>query len=79
MTDKNGHWGKEELTLLWRSPILDSESTDRPDIPFKGTTWYVSADYDPIPCFLRVKKDENRKVDAGKRAQECIDKFIESL
>jgi len=33
MVDKGGRWGKEMLMLQWRSPILESESTDRPDIP----------------------------------------------
>ena len=78
MTDRNGRWGEETLTLQWQSPISDSESIDCPDIPFKGSIRYASADFDPVPCFLQVKKDENGKVLVG-RAREAIDKFIESL
>jgi len=79
MSDENGRWGEEILTLQWRSPISDSESKDRPDIPFKGTIRYTSSGFDPIPCFLRVKKGEDGKIDMGKKARECINGFIESL
>jgi len=68
MLDENGRWGEEVLTLQWRSPISDSESNDRLNIPFKGTLQYASLGFDPIPCFLRVKKGEDRKVDMGKKA-----------
>jgi len=76
--DENGRWGKESFTLQWRSPISDSESTDHPEIPFKGILQYVSSDSDSVPLFLRVKKGENREILVGK-AWQVIDNYIESL
>ena len=54
VTDEGGRWGKESFTLQWRSPVSESESNDHPEIPFKGILQYVSSEFDPIPCFLRV-------------------------